>query len=265
MNLSDNLRNNLTSDEQTIAPLTRPSVKDESTAQTQQYTHEIAETTQREANEMTESVKTFQRYKRMAETNHVMPDPKLENLRKRHKIMMRALHPYMRKQKNDKYSEELDELAKQLTKLLESGDKETPLNKSNTPNDNETNPSQDAECLGKPEISISCNKLLKAPQGADKRVKTTNETLEGAREIISINITAERTNSLLGENEGRPTPRWNSKHSATITDKRTTCMHLVIDELPVQNSHTTPEPFELPKQQNALSYSSKDEASNTEG
>jgi len=106
MNLSDNLRNNLTSDEQIIAPLTRPSVKDESTAQTQQHAHEIAETTQRKTNEMIESVKAFQRYKRMTETNHVMPGRKVKNLRKRHKIMMRSLRVYLRKQKNDKYSEE---------------------------------------------------------------------------------------------------------------------------------------------------------------
>ena len=264
MNSSDNLCNNLTSDEQTIAPLTIPSVEDERTAQTQQYSHEIAETTQRKANEMIELFKAFQRYKRMTETNHVMPVPKVKNSRKRHKIMMKALHPHMHKQKNDKYSEKLDELAKQSTKLLESGDKETLLNESNISNDNENNPSQDAECSGKLEASISCNKLLKALRRAGKRVKTTNETLEGAREITSINVTTERTNSLLGANEAEPTPRWNSKYSATITDKWTTCMHPIVDELSVQNSYTTPEPFGLPKQQDALFHSSKNEFCNTE-
>jgi len=59
MDSSDKLRNYLNNDEQTIDPLTRPLVKNERTAQTQQYSHGIAEITKRKANEMIESVKAF--------------------------------------------------------------------------------------------------------------------------------------------------------------------------------------------------------------
>jgi len=80
MNLSDNLRNNLTSDERTFAPSIRPSAKGETTAQAQQYSHETAGATQRKAKGMMEIVKAFHWHKLMEETNRVMPNPKVKNL-----------------------------------------------------------------------------------------------------------------------------------------------------------------------------------------
>jgi len=102
---------------------------------------------------------------------------------------------------------------------LESGGKKTPLTKSTTPNVSETDPSQDTEYPGEPEINISCSELPKVPREADKRVKVANEALEGAREATNIKVTTERANSLKGANEAGPSPRCNNKKSATVEDK----------------------------------------------